>query len=156
MVERTYLEPQHKSQLQAWMNWNEVTFRPLFRGSEHGHTPQAFHKACDNKGPTVVLVRLGTGALFGGYTSANWDSSDTSVVDNTAFLFQLHPTPKRYPVATDQNAITKNTNSGPIFGTTDLVVYQAGTPPGVTGISSTLATVYIMTVTQFFHYILIF
>jgi len=141
-MDRTYFEPHHKKQLEAWMNWNEITCRVLFRGSEQGHTPQAFHTACDNKGPTIVLIKLGKGTLFGGYTSANWDSSNTSVVDNTAFLFQLYPTVKRYPVAAGSNAITKNANSGPIFGTTDLIVYQTGVPPGVNSISSTLAATY--------------
>ena len=31
-----------------------------------------FHKHCDNKGPTVVLVKAND-CIFGGYTDQNWE-----------------------------------------------------------------------------------
>jgi hypothetical protein len=35
------------------------------------------------------LLKIITGELFGGFTSIGWDSSNTTAVDNTAFLFKL-------------------------------------------------------------------
>lgn len=56
-------EENHREQLQTWMGWPRVSYKTLFKGSEQNHTPAAFHAACDNKGPTVVIVRTGNGIL---------------------------------------------------------------------------------------------
>lgn len=144
-VNQSLLEQYHKAQLQNWINNNvnnnDISFKTIFRGSEQQHTPAAFHASCDNKGPTVVIIRTSRG-LFGGYVSASWDSSNAQIQDPTAFLFQLDPSPRKYPVVAGQVAIHKNPNTGPIFGTSDLIIYQAGGVPGVTSISSTLAASY--------------
>ena len=43
----------------------------LFRASDDGKTPADFHRCCDNKGPTVVLIKHGE-LILGGYTSKSW------------------------------------------------------------------------------------
>lgn len=48
----------------------------LYRGSRDGWLSSDFHKHCDNKGPTVTLIKVvTTGAkyIFGGYTDQSWD-----------------------------------------------------------------------------------
>ena len=45
-----------------------------FRASEHQYDSWAFHFACDHKGPTVTLVRVGD-KVFGGYMDNSWDES---------------------------------------------------------------------------------
>ena len=45
-----------------------------FRASENSYSASAFHTACDNKGPTVTLVRVGDN-VFGGYTDKSWKLS---------------------------------------------------------------------------------
>ena len=45
-----------------------------FRASENSYSASAFHAACNNKGPTVTLVRVGDKA-FGGYTDKSWDGN---------------------------------------------------------------------------------
>lgn len=37
----------------------------LFRASEHGQTPKDFHDRCDNKGPTVTIIKNDKGKEFG-------------------------------------------------------------------------------------------
>ena len=44
----------------------------LFRGSKDGFTSAKFHSLCDNKGPTLVLVKSRLGYYFGGYSSTSW------------------------------------------------------------------------------------
>ena len=39
----------------------------------NGGNASAFHKLCDNKGPTLVIVRFG-GYIFGGYTGVSWSN----------------------------------------------------------------------------------
>ena len=43
----------------------------LFRASDDGKRPADFHRCCDNKGPTVVLIKHGE-FILGGYTSKSW------------------------------------------------------------------------------------
>ena len=59
---REYLEPVEVSG-KPW--------RRCFRASEHSYSASAFHSACDNKGPTVVVVRVGS-HVFGGYADTSW------------------------------------------------------------------------------------
>lgn len=55
----------------------------LYRGSDEGFSAQKFHEKCDNKGPTVTLVRTEKNNVFGGYASQSWTS------DNGIFSFFL-------------------------------------------------------------------
>ena len=46
--------------------WNRC-----WRASLDGWASTTFHSLCDNKGPTVTIIRVGQ-YIFGGYTSASW------------------------------------------------------------------------------------
>ena len=58
-------------QLQNWLgkkcNWNLC-----YRASRDGWRAQDFHRHCNNKGPTVVLVKVND-YIFGGYTDQSWE-----------------------------------------------------------------------------------
>ena len=62
----------HQSALQSWLPPNAICSL-LFRASTDGNTPVDFHRYCDNKGPTLVLIKSGE-YIFGGYTSKSWES----------------------------------------------------------------------------------
>ena len=49
------------------------TWRRCYRGSEQSFSATSFHSNCDNKGPTVTLVRVNEN-VFGGYTDKSWTS----------------------------------------------------------------------------------
>eukprot|EP01084_Bolivina_argentea_P310008 536307_1 len=85
------------------------TMKLLFRASEHNFSAKQFHKFCDNKGPTLVIIESNYGHVFGGYTTNQWKSnvaSDCSYLNeppnNEAFLFvtrssiSYQQTPKVY------------------------------------------------------------
>lgn len=44
-----------------------------WRAQANGWSASTFHGSCDDKGPTVTIVRVGS-YIFGGYTSLNWSS----------------------------------------------------------------------------------
>ena len=44
----------------------------LYRASRNGWAASNFHSCCDNKGPTVTVVKSGN-YIFGGYTEQHWD-----------------------------------------------------------------------------------
>ena len=62
----------HQSALQSWLPPN-ATCSLLYRASTDGNMPADFHRCCDNKGPTLVLIKSGE-YIFGGYTSKSWES----------------------------------------------------------------------------------
>ena len=45
----------------------------LFRARIDGKTAADFHRCCDNKGPTLIVIQSGV-YIFGGYTSKSWTS----------------------------------------------------------------------------------
>ena len=64
-----------------------------FRASENGYSARAFHFACDNKGPTVTLVRVGDN-VFGGYTDKSWDGNEGElVIIRSTNISKMHSKP---------------------------------------------------------------
>ena len=68
------------SQGQTLMNWLKSTpgfsisnHLLLYRASRDGWASSDFHFYCDNKGPTVTVIKSGND-IFGGYTEQSWDS----------------------------------------------------------------------------------
>ena len=48
----------------------------LFKATRDGFRASDFHKNCDNKGATLVVVKaIGSETIFGGYTGIPWKSS---------------------------------------------------------------------------------
>ena len=68
----------HQSALQSWLPPN-ATCSLLYRASTDGNTPADFHRCCDNKGRTLVLIKSGE-YIFGGYTSRSWQSSGMQLI----------------------------------------------------------------------------
>ena len=69
--------PDYEQTLTKFMREVQVTgkqWQLCFRASENSYSARAFHAACDNKGPTVTLVRVGDN-VFGGYTDKSWGGS---------------------------------------------------------------------------------
>ena len=63
---------EHRSKFNSWLPQYDK-WHLLFRASRDGFTTQAFHTKCDNKGPTVTIVKSGNN-IFGGFTENSWKS----------------------------------------------------------------------------------
>ena len=76
----------------------------LYRMNRDGCTPEVFHKLCDNRGATMLLVKANNGYVFGGYNPTSWFSQYCYSDCDDAFLFSLvDPTlpirpPLKFPV----------------------------------------------------------
>ena len=57
-------------QLQRWLG-RKCKWNLCYRASRDGWRARDFHRLCDNKGPTVVLIKVNN-YIFGGYTDQNW------------------------------------------------------------------------------------
>lgn len=60
----------HLSGVMSWLP-HGATCSLLFRASVDSYTVESFHRYCDNKGPTLVLIKCRE-YIFGGYTSKSW------------------------------------------------------------------------------------
>ena len=63
----------HRNVLKGWLPSLDGKWRLLFRASQDGFTTATFHSKCDNKGPTVTIVKSGNN-IFGGFTEQSWTS----------------------------------------------------------------------------------
>ncbi len=56
--------------LQKWTRCHK--WKLLFRASDHEYKAKSFHEFCDDKGPTLVVIKSTSGYIFGGYTTQSW------------------------------------------------------------------------------------
>ena len=66
-------------------------FTLLYVGSQHEFKSRMFHELCDNRGPTISVVRTEFNHTFGFYTSVAWESSGNyKLIPNArTFMFKL-------------------------------------------------------------------
>lgn len=101
----------------------KVVFHRLYQASKDGFDVSTFHKKCDNRGPTLCLVRSKSNQrVFGGFAEQAWtpdlnDSSTENSIFKRSFLFTLkdrnilHLTGRN-----DSRALCYSEKRGPLFG----------------------------------------
>lgn len=99
-------------------NGRERTFRLLYSATLEENTKEDFHKYCDNKGSTIVLVETTNGKRFGGFTSSSWKSNDQWVNDPCACIFSFD-NHRKYKLLLPQYAYYGGASYGPHFGNCD-------------------------------------
>lgn len=93
----------------------------LCGGSRDGFGESDVHLKCDNRGPTVTIVKDVGGCLFGGFVNTSWGTGGTVGFCDKAFLFSLHshadlgPTKMRIHPGKTRAAICNNNSCGPLF-----------------------------------------
>ena len=60
--------------------------------------PQRFHENCDDKGPTILLVKANGGHIFGGFNPVGWKSDFCYTPTEDAYLFSVTDGQGRKPV----------------------------------------------------------
>ncbi len=61
---------QYDDKLREWVG--DYRWKLLYRASEHDYTNESFHEYCDDKGPTLIVIKSSGGWIFGGYTTQSW------------------------------------------------------------------------------------
>lgn len=84
----------------------------MYRKSIDGDSIDTFHKLCDNKGSTLILIKVDNKNIFGGYTPLDWDENSGYKNDNDTFIFSLTANfiSKKYRI---NNSINCSKNIGP-------------------------------------------
>jgi BTB/POZ domain-containing protein KCTD9 len=72
------------------MNVPELKLKLLFKAKRDGFKAIDFHSRCDDKGPTICVIKSELGKTFGGYFNLNWHSSNSWIPgEGKSFIFQL-------------------------------------------------------------------
>ena len=92
--------------------------------SINGSSSKDFHNYCDNKGPTLTLIKTTKDKIFGGFTPLNWHNKneDKYDKDNQTFIFSLNLMKKYDMINKDDYAIQCNNDYGPCFGDLDFKI----------------------------------
>ena len=92
--------------------------KKFFEMSTNGSSSKDFHKYCDNKGPTLTLIKTTKNKIFGGFTPLNWESDGADKIDdnNETFIFSLNLMKKYDMIKKEKGAIHCQKNNGPYFG----------------------------------------
>jgi hypothetical protein len=116
--------------IKGWVDPNrDLDFKLLFRMSRDGSNCSDFHRLCDNKGETLIIIKTDKNYKFGAYTPLNWVTPSSGEVndpkDELTFLFSLDKKqkftkiPGKYPTTARSQK-----DYGPLLGNgTDLGIY---------------------------------
>ncbi len=67
------LEDEDEDLLKEWIGGDgNLKFELLYRATRDGFGAGKFHDMCDDKGPTVCLIKSEKGMVFGGYLDKSW------------------------------------------------------------------------------------
>ena len=73
-------------------NKSIIKFEKIFTMDENNSKGEDFHKCCDNKRPTLILIRTTENKIFGGFTPLNWNNEGKCLIDESdqTFIFSLN------------------------------------------------------------------
>jgi hypothetical protein len=90
----------------------------IYKASIDGFNSNIYHQRCDNKQPTMTIVKLNNGKMIGGFTEFSW-ITDNNVEQNWSefgkgFLYNF--TDNIYLERKGTRNTLRNWPSGPVFG----------------------------------------
>eukprot|EP00347_Sterkiella_histriomuscorum_P019889 403339925 len=77
----------NKDTISIFPKFNQVSL--IYRLSDDGIGTRTFHKACDNKGPTIMFVKANNHYIFGAFNPMSYMSENIYLDSDEAFLFSL-------------------------------------------------------------------
>jgi hypothetical protein len=143
VYDSTLISSQHFAIFSSWIekkndshyNYNTrnipYEFNLLYRDSRDGNTIQAFHDKCDNKGATIVVVKIeNSDQLVGGYNPLLWDSSGRSLSTADSFIFSFKSknniqSAKLGYSYDSSTSIQCLSGCGPVFGSNHLYLWKS-------------------------------
>lgn len=96
-------------------------FELLWQGSKVGFSSAAFHKRCDDQGPTLTIIESDNDCIFGGFTTSSWEGPKVKRMDSPreswTFVMKNHLNQHGMFLPVDANRVEYNELGGPCFGT---------------------------------------
>jgi hypothetical protein len=96
----------------------------LYRRSRDGNTAQDFHHLCDDKGPTLTIVKTQQQLIIGGFTERIWNDSGFTYPSPQSWLFAVtYSVPSKFS-AKNYAGVYSSPSTGPCFGNFDSDTYD--------------------------------
>ena len=93
---------------------NDFKMKMIYKATIQGDNGKNFKKFCNNKGPTITIIKSENNEIFGGFTKCNWTNENFIYGnDKDAFLFSI-TNKKIFDVIKPENAII-NYRKGYVF-----------------------------------------
>lgn len=105
-----------------------VEFALLHRASENDFESEAFHRDCDNQGPTLCIFKSEKEKIFGGFSDKAWSSKIAFKHSKNSFLFSLDYQKKLKSFRNFERALFFSSNNGASFGE-DLIIGEKCNEP---------------------------
>ncbi|CAG8802622.1 21282_t:CDS:2, partial [Gigaspora margarita] len=134
-LESELLDLDTAKKLITWISrkqYNECwyKFELLFNMKHNGFKSETFHKKCDGKGSTIVIIELyNNDDLIDGYNPLDWESKNVWKKTKNSFLFQKHGALdghicKKFNIKNgfEEKAIGCRNSNSLMFGATDLYI----------------------------------
>ena len=102
-----------KSQLTN-LKYRTIKLELIYKSSRDGQKAKDFHYFCDDKGPTVSIIKTKENIIFGGFLNINWKNKKGSCRDDKSFLFSFNNN-KIYKNSKQDYAATFEEKKGPYF-----------------------------------------
>jgi len=87
----------------------------IYTASINGWRAEDFHRFCNQRGPTLCLIRSSENHLAAAFTSISWSSEDVHVEDSSAMVFALSNELQMYETNNPELAVSHFRRSGPWF-----------------------------------------
>ena len=105
--------------LKEWIKFKNLEL--IYRGTRDGMTHDIYHRKCDNKGKTIILMKNEKDNIFGGYASDSWIVEHCKYTNSqNSFLFSLtnmhNSEPIKFPIKKADEALYYRNDYGPLFG----------------------------------------
>ena len=117
-------ETEFLNKIYEWCGCQKIEL--LFRATKDGATADAFHKKCDNQGPTLCLYKNDKGNIFGGYAPISWTNKGGGKIAPGTFIFTLtniyNAPPTIFNLKENQVAVFHHQNEGPVFGKNAILI----------------------------------
>ena len=119
LKEKLKKEKEKEKDLNKVKEWispgKNIKFNLIFRKSEDGDTTDDFHRLCDNKGKTLIMIETIEGRKFGGFTNDSWNTNNSWRSNPNDFVFSLDLN-KKYSNNNNSYSTVSNSSQGPVFG----------------------------------------
>jgi hypothetical protein len=101
----------------------QATFQRIYDATTDGWKSDDFHRCCDGKGWTLTVAETTNDFIFGGFTTAEWESSGIRKPCPHSFLFSVNEGSK-YPITSGgERAISCHSWYCALFGYGELVIW---------------------------------
>jgi len=77
--------------LKKWLDkdYKNRKWKLIYKGTKDGMTSNAFHEKCNNRGPTVTIIKSKHGKIFGGFIDQAWTTRSGYINTRNSWLFSL-------------------------------------------------------------------